>query len=147
MGDLHLHRIEERDRSTLGLLTLDGEKLCDTLERGPGPNRPQLDRIPAGTHTLHIRREGGYHARYLKRYGPDFHKGMVEVLVPDRTFILFHIGNYWRDSLGCILTGDGRFIDGDGELAIGKSRDTYKRVYPTLFAAAKSGGSIKVSED
>lgn len=145
--DLILNRLRSTKRATVGSLYLGGPlHLCDTLERGPGTNRVQLDRIPAGRHKLRLRTEGGYDARARKLF-PDIHQGMIEIIVPGRTFILIHWGNYWRDTLGCILVGDGVFTDGDGEPAVGKSRDTYACIYPQIVDVAKNGGFITITDE
>lgn len=152
MYDLKLKRLRATERSTLGALyDAQGNKLCDTLERGPGEggvtNRRGTDRIPAGQYVLDLRTVGGFHTRYKERYGAQFHRGMVQVMdVPDRDYILFHIGNYFTDSLGCILTGSGHFIDDDGQLAVGRSRDTYVEVYPVLLAVAERRGSLLIED-
>ena len=72
-------------------------------------------RIPAGTYNLELRTTGGFHGRYLKRYGADFHKGMIWVKsVPNYKFILWHVGNKNLDTAGCLLLGknqkDGKFL-------------------------------------
>ena len=36
-------------------------------------------RIPAGTYKLKLREEGGFHNKYLARYGADWHHGMIWV--------------------------------------------------------------------
>ena len=145
MTDLILNRLCSTRRATVGKLYAGALHLCDTLERGPGPNRVQLDRIPAGEHKLRLRSEGGYHARAAKLF-PDIHRGMIEIIVPGRTFMLIHWGNYWRDTLGCILVGDGVFTDGDGEPAVAASRKTYARVYPQIVDLAEEGRSIIITQ-
>ena len=145
----HLSRRKTSPRATQGVL-LDlsyktPRQLCDTLERGPGTNRPGVDRIPEGVFRLGLRTQGGVNARYRKRYGDEFHDGMVEVLdVPGRTYILFHRGNFFTDSLGCILLGSGVWTDSDGELAVANSDATYKRVYPILRDAIKKSGGTSL---
>jgi hypothetical protein len=153
MPDIIIKRIKATQRATLGTLRMpDGLKLCNTLERGPGEggvtNRRGQDRIPAGEYRLELRTVGGFHDRYLERYGPLFHKGMVQIAnVPDRDYILFHIGNYFTDSLGCVLLGQTSFVDGDGELAVGKSRDAYVQNYPILMDIAERGGSLLIRDE
>lgn len=146
MTDLILTRLRSTERATIGALFLGPLKLCDTLERGPGPNRPELDRIPAGRHKLRLRTEGGYHARAKKLF-PEIHRGMVEIIVPGRTFILIHWGNYWRDTLGCILVGQGVGVDGDGEPAVWSSQASYARIYPQIVDLADEGGFITITDE
>ena len=56
-------------------------------------------RIPAGTYKLTLRAEGGFHNRYLSRYGAEWHKGMIYVNeVPNYTYVLWHVGNDENDT-------------------------------------------------
>lgn len=45
--------------------------------------------------------------------------------VPGHSNILFHWGNYNRDSEGCVLIGDAVTTDSDGEVMITSSRLTF----------------------
>ena len=72
---------------------------------------------------------------------------MVEIVVPGRTFILIHWGNYWRGTLGCILVGEGTFADGDGEPAVSHSRDTYARIYPQIVDLADEGAFMSIIDE
>ena len=59
-------------------------------------------RIPAGTYKLKLREEGGFHNRYLNKYGNTFHKGMIHVQdVPGFEYILWHTGNTDEHTAGC----------------------------------------------
>lgn len=146
MTDLILNRYEPTDRATPGELFAGPLRLCDTLERGPGSNRVGIDRIPEGRFPMRLRSEGGYHQR-AKQIFPDIHRGMVEIVVPGRTYILIHWGNFWTNTRGCILVGEGTFIDDDGEPAIKSSRTTYRSIYPTLAALAENGGHVSIVEN
>jgi hypothetical protein len=103
-------------------------------------------RIPAGTYKLGLRTEGGFHNRYLSRYGADFHKGMIWVLdVPGFEWILWHSGNTDENTAGCLLLGNSQesnLVKKDG--FIGASRDAYKLVYPRVLAAIESGLDVEV---
>jgi len=61
-------------------------------------------RIPAGEYEITLRTFGGHHERYLKKF--PFHRGMLWLHnVPKFKDILIHIGNYAKDTDGCILVG------------------------------------------
>ena len=77
---------------TNGLLHIDGQFMCYTLEdQYQAVKVPGETRIPDGIYRLGLRTVGGFHNRYLAKYGPDFHKGMIEVLnVPGFKYILLH---------------------------------------------------------
>ena len=87
-------------------------------------------RIPAGTYKIEFRNEGGFDAKYKKRFA-GIHKGMLEICnVPGFEYILIHCGNDDSDTSGCLLLGDSQEnnkIIKDG--FIGKSTNAYKRVY------------------
>jgi|GEM_PF-3658224 len=119
----------------------DGHDLCYCLE--PGYRREPHPIIPAGTYALRLRTVGEKHAAYLKWYGSDFHKGMIEICdVPGRTAIEFHVGNTIADTLGCSLSGDS-FINppgnGSGHFEVVRSRVAYERAYPILRDAILAG--------
>lgn len=119
-----------------------GVTLCYCLE--PGAERIPHPGIPAGTYQLKLRPYGKKHEAYLKWYGPDFHKGMIEICkVPDRVAIEFHVGNTIADTEGCSLCGDkyasppGNMKSGHYE--VGGSRKTYEKVYPIIRDAILAG--------
>ena len=104
-------------------------------------------RIPAGTYKLKLREEGGFHTRYLAKYGDTFHKGMIWVQdVPGFEYILWHTGNTDEHTAGCLILGNTQTnnrIAKDG--FIGSSVDAYKFVYPRVLAAIESGLDVEVT--
>ena len=104
-------------------------------------------RIPAGTYKLKLREEGGFHNKYLARYGADWHKGMIWVQdVPNFKWILWHSGNTDENTAGCLLLGNSQesnLVKKDG--FIGSSRDAYKLVYPRVAEAIVSGQDVEVT--
>ena len=103
-------------------------------------------RIPEGTYKLGLRKVGGYHARYSKKFD-DFHIGMLHVLdVPGFEYILIHCGNTDEHTAGCLLVGDSQEnnqIKKDG--FIGKSVQAYKRIYPRIASALERGEEVKIT--
>jgi hypothetical protein len=104
-------------------------------------------RIPAGTYKLKLRKEGGFHTRYLAKYGDTFHKGMIWVQdVPGFEYILWHTGNTDEHTAGCLILGNTQTnnrIAKDG--FIGSSVDAYKFVYPRVTAAIEAGLDVEVT--
>ena len=102
-------------------------------------------RIPNGTYKLDLRKEGGYHQKYSKRF-PDIHIGMLHVLnVPGFEYILIHCGNTDEHTAGCLLVGDSQEnnqITKDG--FIGKSTQAYKRIYPRIAEAIERGEEVTI---
>ena len=103
-------------------------------------------RIPEGTYKLGLRKVGGYHAKYSKRF-PHIHVGMLHVLdVPGFEYILIHCGNTDEHTAGCLLVGDSQEnnqITKDG--FIGKSTQAYKRIYPRIAEAVDCGEEVTIT--
>lgn len=140
MGTFTLKRLAEDDVSTEGqLLDQQGRALCFTLERGP--RNPEHPRIVAGTFKMVLRQEGHLHAGYLAEYGPSFHKGMVQFIVPERQYIEFHAANSYTELLGCIAPGSTmtKPISAETHWQAVMSRAAYLRVYPNLRDAILAG--------
>ena len=144
-------RVSSQKDSTSGLLfEVDNGKrtfLCYTLEDEQRDVKVWGEtRIPAGTYKLELRTEGGFHNRYLSRYGASFHKGMIWVKdVPGFEWILWHAGNTDEQTAGCLLLGNSQesnIVKKDG--FIGASRDAYVFVYPRVVAAIESGLNVEV---
>ena len=87
------------EKSTIGELFLDGERICDTLENPWLDNQRNISCIPAGVYDVRLRLARESASR-------DYLHLLVEE-VPNRDWILFHRGNYPKDTSGCILVGLG----------------------------------------
>ena len=102
-------------------------------------------RIPDGKYQLGLRTVGGYNQKYSKRFA-GIHIGMLHVLdVPNFEYILIHCGNTDEHTAGCLLVGDSQEnnqIKKDG--FIGKSTQAYKRIYPAIAEAIKSGECVTI---
>ena len=102
-------------------------------------------RIPDGTYKLDLRKTGGYHQKYSKRF-KDIHVGMLHVTnVPGFEYILIHCGNTDEHTAGCLLVGDSQEnnqITKDG--FIGKSTQAYKRIYPRIAEAIECGEEVTI---
>lgn len=95
MYELTLTRYAHRKTHTLGMIHLDGVFLMYTLELPHRYNRRWVSRIPKGTYEV------------VKVDSTKY-----EVLhVPERENILIHVGNWSKDTVGCILVGMGQRDD------------------------------------
>ena len=145
---LEVIRFSSQKDSTLGMVfdVTNGRKfLCFTLEDEARKTKIKGEtRIPSGVYTLGLRTEGGFNARYTKKFG-SMHKGMIHVLdVPGFEYILWHVGNDDEDTMGCLLLGDTSQQNITKEGFIGASTDAYKRIYPPIANAIASGQSVRV---
>ena len=149
--NLEVVRFSSESDSTNGLLfyTTGGKRkfLAYTLEDEYRKEKVMHEtRIPAGTYKVTLRTVGGFHSKYIKRYG-DMHKGMLWVRdVPGFEYILIHTGNTDEHTSGCLLLGDTQTnnqIKKDG--FTGSSTQAYKRVYPPIAEILDSGGEVNIT--
>ena len=137
--ELLLERIARRDTYTIGHLSIDGKRFCDTCEdtdRGlrqdlplsvnQAKKRRGITAIPVGRYrvTLDVKSP-----KYSKKKQYDFCKGFVPRLINVPAFegILIHIGNTAADSEGCILVGRNTKVG-----MVLESTKTFKALYEVL---------------
>jgi len=146
---LEVLRFSSQNDSTLGILfdvsNGNREFLCFTLEDEARDTKVMGEtRIPSGIYELKLRKEGGYHQKYTKKYG-SWHKGMIHVQnVPNFRWILWHTGNTDEHTAGCLLLGDTSQQNVSKGGFIGASTDAYKRIYPKIAKAILSGNKVRV---
>ena len=148
---LEVLRISSESDSTSGLVfnVTNGRKfLCYSLEDEYRDEKVMHEtRVPAGTYKILLRKEGGFHSRYTKKYGSDFHKGMLHVQdVPGFEYILIHTGNTDEHTSGCLIIGDSQE---NNQLMkngfIGKSVQAYKRIYAPIAEALENGEEVTIT--
>ena len=148
---LEVLRYSSGTDSTLGILSENGpegrEFLAYTLEDEFREEKVSAEtRIPEGTYDVKLRTVGGFHSRYLDKFGADFHKGMLHVQdVPGFEYILIHTGNTDENTMGCLLIADTsqQNITQDG--FIGSSVSAYKRIYPSLAQWLVDGNKLTIT--
>lgn len=140
--ELLLERIARRDTYTIGHLSIDGKRFCDTCEdtdRGlrqdlplsvnQAKKRRGITAIPVGRYrvTLDVKSP-----KYSKKKQYDFCQGFVPRLINVPAFegILIHIGNTAADSEGCILVGRNTKVG-----MVLESTKTFKALYEVLRKA------------
>jgi len=113
MPVIEIIRIESTTTGTFGILTIQKQAFCVTLELPDKLNQASASAIPA--------------SQYLCRQivSPRFGRTYQVLDVPDRTQILFHAGNRIRDTRGCVLLGE-HFGKLKGDRAILNSGKTFK---------------------
>lgn len=137
-----IERFFNKPNVTIGSLSIDKKFYCFTLEDGHREEKVKGEtRIAQGTYSLALRKEGGFHKRYQKRF-PDIHQGMIHVQnVPDFEWILIHCGNSPQDTAGCLLVGLACDIK---KQSIGRSRDAYRLIYPPIRDALQAGTNVSI---
>jgi len=110
VATMRIVRIASRPDGTFGVLLAEDVPFALTLERPWRDNRRGESCIPTG--------------RYLctRVNSPKFGLTWEVRNVPERSHILFHAGNVWQDSHGCILVGEAFRTWTDGSTSIGDSR-------------------------
>ncbi len=136
---LSLVRDYSDETCTLGVLTA-GALALQTLELPWIPNPPALcglperSCVPASSYQL-VRHDTKKHPHtwaLVNRAVDVFHE-LADMPPGDfgRTAVLIHVGNFPRDSLGCILVGRTRERMG-GEWMVGESRDAFTALQAIL---------------
>lgn len=148
--ELEVLRFSSQKDSTLGILfdvSVRRKFLCFTIEDEFRTQKVYSEtRIPSGRYRILLRTEGGFHQRYLDKFGPDFHKGMLWLQdVPNFQYVLIHIGNKDDDTAGCLLTGNTSQENVTEEGFIGASTAAYKRIYPSIANAILSGEEVWIN--
>lgn len=132
MSKIKINRIKEDDFQTIGELQVDNGFTCKTLELPWRDNQRRISRIP----------EGNYIA--IPHISPRFGNSIWIQNVPNRSEILIHLGNYHRDTLGCILVGKDFYdIDNDGHVDVTMSRVTMEDLYDVIKDNAQIEIEIK----
>ena len=102
------------DKSVIGKLYLNGEFYGHTLELAWKDNKKRISCIPKGVYEVKKRNTEKSKYKYEHLHILD---------VPDRELILMHIGNYPKNSRGCILLGNTRALN-----FVGDSRKAFYRL-------------------
>jgi hypothetical protein len=143
--EIEVLRYNKKPDFTDGLFFIDSEFQCFTIEDEVRTAKVYGETaIPLGRYKVELRTEGGFHQRYLKKYGSDFHKGMLWIKdVANFEYILIHIGNDDDDTAGCLLVGMTQNADDQGFL--GSSGIAYKKIYPIIRDAILRGEEVYIN--
>lgn len=126
MKTLTITRIAEKDANTLGIMVVTDSRNkilynCITLELPYKDNKKKISCIPKGT--------------YRAEVGNSETRGKVVYVkgVKNRQGILIHIGNYTKDTKGCILVGDKiGYSEGIKQHYITQSKLTMEELLTTI---------------
>lgn len=113
MKTLKLKRLKSNSMGTLGILTIDGNEICQTLELAWNNNAKNSSCIPDGVY-------------FCERINsPKFGNTFEIKNVKDRDDILFHAGNFLKNTHGCVLVGL-QSGEANGEYCIYKSKAAFE---------------------
>ena len=147
---VELKRYNSKDDYTDGMIFVDGKFICYTIEDEHRSKKVWGEtRIPNGTYTVSLRKEGRFHERYTEKFR--FHKGMLCIHNKDNwvlekdgirfQYILIHIGNDDDDTAGCVLVGSVAYMDKN---LITESTTAYKKLYPIIANALENGEEVDI---
>ena len=132
--------------ATNSLLFIDGEFECYGLEDEYRDVKVMHETcIPEGEYEIKLRTEGGFHSRYVAKYG-DFNKGMLWLQdVPGFEWILIHTGNTDQHTSGCYIVGESQQdLDKGKDGFVGSSGVAYKKMYPKVADAILAGEKVTI---
>ena len=143
--EIDVVRYNSKEDFTDGLLLINGIFACHTLEDEFRSKKVfGKTRIPQGRYEIEFRDEGGFHNKYLKMFGDDWHAGMLHIVnIPNFKNVLIHIGNKHTDTAGCLLVAMDNSADDAGY--IGKSKVAYKKIYPIIRDALLKGEKVYIN--
>lgn len=129
--DIKVYRYNSAADHTNSVMLIDGKFYCYGLEdEFRNVKLFGETRIADGCYPVRFRTEGGFHQRYLKKFGAAWHKGMLEICdVPNFKWVLIHIGNDDEDTDACYLVGEDVTA---GTNWISGSTNAYKAIYPII---------------
>ena len=134
---LELKRFSSQSDTTLGLLFVDGEFECFTLEDEYREEKVKGEtRIPAGTYKV-AKREvlSELTKKYRNKY-PWFDYHFMLQDVPNFQYVYIHVGNDDDHTDGCLLVGDAvksNLFNDDNNLT--SSGPAFKRLYHKMCDA------------
>lgn len=112
MTDVILRRTISTPDGTFGQLEMGGVILCMTCELPWRDNARMTSCIPSGVYP------------FVKRTSPKYGHHWHIKQVPDRSFILIHVGNYPKDVKKCVAVGKNYMIGGKQTIGVTESKAT-----------------------
>ena len=136
----------------IGKLSVDGKYFCDTLEdtdRGlkstddplyiKGIKKSGVTAIPTGTYIVDMNTKSPKYSDFNRYKWAQQYDGRLPRLlkVPEFDGILIHVGNYPKDTEGCILVGRNA-VKG----AVMESTATFVRLMDDILLKARADGKV-----
>jgi len=139
--EIFVEEIGTTPNSTASQLFIDGKPFCFVLEDGYREVKVYGEtRIPAGRHQIKKRTVGRIFEQYKKKYGHAFVPELIGVA--GFSDILIHIGNFVKDTLGCLLLNMWIGIGPDGNYQGQYSERAYLAFYTLISAAFDRGEEV-----
>lgn len=132
MRQVELIRVEQSAECTIGVLQVNGQSVCWTLEEPWRYNQQDVSCIPEGRYPLRL------------EFSPSKGSKLWTIKdVPGRSYVRIHIGNTVDDTEGCPLTGTkpGHLY---GKRAVLGSRNAFKEFMAAMGSDEESEIMVKV---
>lgn len=138
---LTLYRFSDGKEDTLGLLAIDCDFECFTLEDEFRSVKVKGEtRIPAGVYEIQLRKvDSPLTLKYRNKFS--WFKYHLQIMdVPNFENVYIHIGNYDTNTDGCVLVGDSssNVANDQHRRNIGVSTSTFERVYKKITKALET---------
>lgn len=136
--NLELRRIQFTDKFTIGVLLLNGRFQCLTCE----DKVREIEGLPVAEWKVYGETAIPYGTyKVIVNFSNRFKRHLPLLLnVPGFEGIRIHVGNWAKDTDGCILPGERRLVDG-----VGKSLAAFNRLYPLILNAHNNGEDITMT--
>lgn len=129
--------------STMGLMLMDGEFECYTLEdQHQNVKVAGKTRIPAGIYEINFRSVLSPLTMKYRRRFDWFHYHLELQDVPGFEFVYIHIGNDADDTNACILVGDKSNNNQMNRGFISHSTQAFERVYKKISSQLLNGNRV-----
>lgn len=128
---IHAYR-DYHEHGTHTELVLPNGEVFYCLENPWLHNEPYESCIPEGLYELRFRDS----EVVTRTSGGQYHRGYQVIDVPNRTFIMFHVGNYVEDTDGCVLVGssfDFDHIDGVTQPVVWSSMKAFEKFMEAML--------------
>jgi len=140
MNVIELIHLNQTNKSSIGVVFLNGEFQMFSIEDPQRDTKiPKITGIPDGVYPVGLREaESDMTIHYRNKY-PWFKYHIWVKEVPDFEWVYFHIGNWVKNSDGCVLSGDGVMSNIPDEGKTINSTDAFKRFYQKLYPLLEAG--------
>jgi len=136
--EIQIVRLSNKNNSIPGLLLVNGIFECYTLEK-------VSTAIEEGIYFLGFQQVlTSKTKKYRKRFKWFTHHVEVKNVI-GRTGIYIHIGNYIKDTRGCILLGDSQSFSKKAESTVQNSTIAYERFYKTVVPLIDETTTIRIT--
>lgn len=132
------------NETTLGLLFVEGEFFCYTLEDAPRDVKVKgKTRIPQGNYKLGFNVNDTPLTEKYRETRPWFQYHLHVKNVPNFQYIYIHVGNTIKDTEGCLLVADS-INSSSAKRSIYNSREAFRRLYQKLKPIIDRGDKVRI---